>query len=129
VEAAGPAPLSRRIHFGLVLVLLAGLAVQFYFAGRGAFGASTYSAHKDIGGIIHLFSLLFLIVTVALPATRSRVDILLAAALFVDVTLQAAIGSLDHPEVGAFHPVNALVVVGIAFMLLKRDRTALAAGA
>src|SRR3954462_15553574 len=71
VEAAAPAPLSRRIHFGLVLVLLAGLAVQFYLAGRGAFGASTYSSHKDLGGVLHLFSLLFLIVTVALPSTRN----------------------------------------------------------
>ena len=117
---------GRRVHLGMVILLLLALAVQFYFAGRGAFGASSYSTHKDFGFWIHTYGAFFLIVTVALPSTRTRVDILLAAALFIDLTIQVLIGSIKHPELGAFHPVNALVVVGLGFMLLRRDRTALA---
>jgi uncharacterized membrane protein YhaH (DUF805 family) len=120
-----PARTARNVHLGLVILFIVGVFVQFYFAGRGAFGASTYSAHKDWGGILHLYSLLLLIVTIALPATRNRVDIGMAAGLFVLVTIQAAIGDIKHPELGAFHPVNALLIVGNSFGMLRRDREAL----
>lgn len=109
-----------------MILFLLGLALQFYFAGRGAFGASTYDAHKTLGDTLHGVSLLFLLLTVILPATRNRVDIGMAAALFVLMTIQAAIGDLKHPEVGAFHPVNALLIVGLSFGLLRRDRAQLA---
>ncbi|MCA1846800.1 MAG: DUF6220 domain-containing protein [Actinobacteria bacterium] len=121
-------PVSRQVHLGLIVVWILALFVQFYFAGRGAFGASNYETHKDLGGILHIVSLLILLASVAMPATRNRVDIGMAAALFVLVTIQVAIGDAKHPNVGAFHPVNALLVVGLSFGILRRDRTQLAAG-
>jgi uncharacterized protein DUF6220 len=129
-SAPSPAapPVSRQIHLGLVVLFIVGLFVQFYLAGRGAFGASTYSTHKDVGWMLHTFTLAFLIITVILPATRNRIDIGLAVALVVLVTIQVILGNRDHPDAGAFHAVNALLVVGLAFGMLKRDRTQLAAG-
>lgn len=113
---------DRRPRLYLVGLFLVGVAAQFYLAGRGAFGASSYDAHKALGGILYLVTLLVLVVSIALPATRNRVDIGLAAALFVLMTIQAAIGTLDHPQVGAFHPVNGLLVTGAAAGILSRDR-------
>ena len=126
---AGPVDTGRRIHLGLVIAFVVLIFVQFYLAGRGAFGASNYDAHKNLGGILHLFSLLILIASIAVPSTRNRRDIGMAAVLFILVTIQAAIGTLDHPDVGAFHPVNALLIVGLSFHLLARDRAAMAAPA
>jgi uncharacterized protein DUF6220 len=113
---------SVRIHMALLGLFLLGLLVQFYLAGRGVFGASSFSAHKDLGGILHLGSLLILVVTAALPATRTRVDIGLAAALFVLVTVQASLADFKHPESAAFHPVLALSFFAVAGAMMRRDR-------
>jgi Family of unknown function (DUF6220) len=126
----GPADTGRRVHLGLIVLFLAGVFVQFYLAGRGAFHASSnYDAHKDWGGILHLISFVILIATVAIPSTRNRRDIGTAFALFVLVTIQLMIGDIKHPDVGAFHPVNALLIVGLSFHILGRDREAVAGSA
>jgi uncharacterized protein DUF6220 len=117
-----PADTGRRVHLGLIVLFLAGVFVQFYLAGRGAFGASNYNAHKDWGFILHLISLVFLIATIAIPSTRNRQDIGMAFGLAVLVTIQIMIGDIKHPDVGAFHPVNALLVIGLSFHILSRDR-------
>jgi hypothetical protein len=113
---------NRRIRLALVALFLVGVAVQFYLAGRGAFGASSYDAHEALGGILHGVSLLILIASVAIPATRNRVDIGLAAVLFVLASIQMGIASFEHPELGAFHPFNAILILGAAAGLLSRDR-------
>jgi hypothetical protein len=121
--SSGPATTGRRIHLGLIVLFLAGVVVQFYLAGRGAFHASSnYNAHKDFGGVLHLVSFVILIATIAIPSTRNRRDIGMAFGLFVLVTIQLMIGDIKHPDVGAFHPVNALLVLGLSFHILDRDR-------
>jgi uncharacterized membrane protein YhaH (DUF805 family) len=126
--AAGtPASAStgRRVHLGLIGLFLLLIFVQFYLAGRGVFHESdNYDAHKNLGGILHLYSLIILIATIAISATRNRVDIGLAVGLFVLVTIQAIIGDFKHPAIAALHPVNALLIIGLSFHILSRDRAA-----
>jgi hypothetical protein len=38
--------------------------------------------------------------------------------------VQFALGDLKHPAAGAFHPVNALLLLGVAFSLFRRDLSA-----
>ncbi len=114
---------GRRIRLAMAALFVLGVVVQFYLAGRGVFRASSdYTAHKTVGNILHLLSFVILVASVAIPATRNRVDIGLAAALFVLTTIQAALGQFAHPELGALHPVNALLVLGAASGILSRDR-------
>ncbi|HEU4976129.1 MAG TPA: DUF6220 domain-containing protein [Baekduia sp.] len=121
-STAAPAG-SRRLRLALAGLFLLGVAVQFYLAGRGAFGASGgYDAHKAVGDALHGISLIILIATVAVPATRNRVDVGLAVALFVLMTIQVAIATFSHPELGALHPFNALLVTGAAAGMFSRDR-------
>jgi hypothetical protein len=124
-----PATTGRRLHLIAVAVFMVLVLAQFYLAGRGVFGADTnFNAHKDVGGIAHLLSLLILIATIGIPDTRNRHDIGLAAALFVLMTIQASIATFKHPEIGAIHPFTALLVLGLGSHLLARDRAALAGG-
>lgn len=131
MESASAAPTAsagpgRQVHFGMILVFLILCFTQFYLAGRGIFHASSnYDLHKDVGNITLLFSLLFLIATAGIPATRNRPEIGMAAALFVLVVIQAVIGNYTHPTIAAFHPVNALLIIGLAFGIMGRDREAL----
>jgi hypothetical protein len=113
---------ARRIRLGLVALFLVGIPVQFYLAGRGVFGASDYEAHKSVGDLMHAVTILALIVTFFGADMRNRLDIGLAIALFVLMTIQAIIPSFEHPNVGALHPLNALLLIGVASRLVMRDR-------
>jgi hypothetical protein len=116
-----PAP-GRAVRMWLMVLLLLAIAVQFYFAGRGAFGAASYKTHKDFGGVIHIATAIILIATIAIPATRNRIDIGLAVLLVVLMEVQFALGDLKHPDAGAFHPVNALLLLALAWAMFQRDR-------
>src|SRR5688572_25012012 len=53
----------RRIHTGLAWVTVAGLVLQFYLAGTGMFGATTFELHRGLGYLVALLILLLLILT------------------------------------------------------------------
>ena len=57
-----------------------------------------------------------------MPATRNRVDIGLAVALFVLMTIQALLGNFDHRQVNALHPLTGVLVLGAAAGIVSRDR-------
>ncbi len=114
---------ARRIRFWLVVLFLVGIPVQFYLAGRGVFGASTsYDAHKSVGDVMHLVATVAFVVTFFGADMRNGRDIGLGFGLFALMTIQAIIPSYKHPEVGALHPLNALLLLGLAVHLLMRDR-------
>ena len=114
-------PLVRWIRLVVVGLFVLGLFVQFYLAGRGAFGASSYSAHRTFGEVLHLVTPTILVLTLLHRRTRNRVDVVLAIALIVLFEVQLALADLEHPSVGAFHPVNGLLILGVAFWLFRRD--------
>jgi Family of unknown function (DUF6220) len=98
-----------------------GLFVQFYLAGRGAFAASSYATHRDFGDVLHLVTPLILVLTLVNRTTRNRVDIIHSILLIVLFEVQFALADLKHPSVGAFHPVNALLILGVTYSLFRRD--------
>src|SRR3954471_17651089 len=97
---AGGAPLVQRLRLAASGLFIIGVFVQVYLAGRGAFGASTYSAHKDFGDILHLLTPIILILTLVSGVTRNRVDVIHAVLLVVLFEVQFALADLDHPRVG-----------------------------
>jgi hypothetical protein len=110
-----------------VALFIVGLFVQFYLAGRGAFGASSYSAHRHFGDALHILTPIILLLTLLSATTRNRVDVIHAVLLLVLFEVQFALADLDHPSVGAFHPVNALLLLGVAYSLFRRDLRAVRA--
>lgn len=115
------APVFQRVRLAVVGAFILGLFVQFYLAGRGAFGASSYSAHRTFGDVLHFVTPVVLVLTLLSRATRNRIDIALAILLVVLFELQLALADLDHPNVGAFHPVNGVLILVVAFALFHRD--------
>jgi hypothetical protein len=115
------APLVQRIRLTAVGLFILGLFVQFYLAGRGAFGASSYATHKDFGDLLHLVTPVILVLTLVNRVTRNRLDVILSILLIVLFEVQFALADLKHPSVGAFHPVNALLLLGVAYSLFRRD--------
>ena len=129
-SAAAPAPKSQtglQIHLLLVVLALGCLVVQVYLAGRGAFGASTYEAHKNFGHVLEPVALLLIIATVAIPATRNKGDIIQAVAFLVLVIVQTILAEAGA-SVAALHPVNALIIIGLLAGMLSKDRRLLMGG-
>jgi hypothetical protein len=88
--------------------------VQFLLAGAGVFGATSFSAHETVGGILHGITILVFLLAIAGPRTRR--DIGMGLGLAVLTTIQISLPSVrdDAPWVAAFHPVLALLVLGLA---------------
>jgi Family of unknown function (DUF6220) len=116
---------ARVIYFGLSAVYLVAVAVQFFLAGLGAFGAEpTYDSHRVLGFILAAGSLVLL--AVAIVGRLPRVLLILTVGLVALNVLQIVLANVDVQEVAALHPVNALAIVFLAHVLMQRSRRYLA---
>ena len=104
-------------------VFFLGVILQFFFVGYGLFGMkdgktidNTHSlnAHRDFGFILSdLGAILFIVLALlAWPTPRKLLGawILLGLLAF----LQPMLADFHHKWVGMFHPVNALLLLGLA---------------
>src|SRR5215472_1743424 len=104
-----------------------GVIIQFFLVGYGLFrmqlgatidNATSLNAHRDFGWHLSLYGSGFMLILVLLAWPRPKWLvrwIVLAALAFVQGIL-AAVG-FHHWAVGMFHPVNALVLLGLSFHL------------
>jgi hypothetical protein len=115
VSEGGPLALAQRLVASLTALMVVS---QFFLAGAGAFGATSFDAHRTIGSLVVIVALLGLIL--AAPTGRHRGH---TAALFGLLALQAALGTLggDEPWVGALHGLNAIAVMGAAGSLAQAN--------
>jgi hypothetical protein len=116
---------ARVILFGLAAIYLAGVVVQFFLAGLGTFGATTYDAHRAVGLGLGLVSLIMLVLAFVGKVPRSLVA--LTFTLFGLNVIQLVLAQIDVEEIAALHVVNALAVVYVAHELVQRSRRFLAA--
>ena len=107
----------QRLH---AIVIVAGVAAQFFLAAAGAFGATTYAPHRAFGWALAVAALVsFAVSSAARRLLRS------SALLLVAVAVQVALGSLGTSSshwFGAFHGLNALLVGALAGNLLRAAR-------
>jgi hypothetical protein len=108
-EPAGGVPRAHRL---LALFFLAGAVVQFFLAGLGVFGETSYDAHKIWGGVLTVVALVVLILAFAGRREALQASVI----LFVLMIVQNILGGsgFDAPILGAFHPVVGLAVLGAA---------------
>jgi hypothetical protein len=96
------------------------VVVQFFLAGVGVFGASDFDAHQGLGFLGTMVGSLLLLL-LALIAWRDRVTTIGAVVLFVlAAIIQPSLATYEHPWVGAFHPLNGLIIFGLSGWLMGR---------
>jgi hypothetical protein len=102
---------------GIAVLTMALIATQFFLAGAGAFGATSFDAHKTVGSILLLVVLVGLLV-----AALARRFVVHAAILVAVTILQLVLGTLgeEEPWIGAFHGLNALAVMAAGGTLARR---------
>ena len=115
---------ARVLFFGLAVLYLLGVVVQFFLAGLGVFGASSYDAHRALGYILGIGTIVMLAVAIVgrLPRTTFVITLVLVG---LNV-LQLVLVHIDVGEVKALHLVNAVVIVFVAHALMQRSRRYLA---
>ena len=64
---------------------------------------------------------MLLIATIAIPATRNKGDIIQAVAFIVLLIVQTLLAEAGA-SLAAFHPVNALIMIGLVLGMLLKDR-------
>jgi hypothetical protein len=111
---------GRVVFYGLALVYMVGVVVQFFLAGLALFGSTDYDIHRVLGFILGLVAVVLMIIAVAakMPRSLSGLSIVLVA---LNV-LQIALIQIDIDEVNALHLVNALAIAFVANMLVHRSR-------
>lgn len=103
-------PALVALQRGIAVLTMALIATQFFLAGAGAFGATSFDAHKTVGDVLVVVVLLGVVV-----AALARRFVVHAAVLLGVTILQLVLGTVgsDEPWVGAFHGLNALAVTGV----------------
>jgi uncharacterized membrane protein len=115
---------ARVLFYGLTVLFLLDVVVQFFLAGLNVFGGSSIESHRVLGFILAAAALLLIIL--ALVGRLPRKTVLLVVLLLGLTILQSVLVNVDIDEVGALHPVNALVIAFVAYGLMQRSRNYLA---
>lgn len=105
------------IHLGVSLILLAAVIAEFLFAGMGVFHATTFQIHRVTGYSIVYGSMLLLLISLIGLLGRARV--LLSALLVLLMMIQSLLVHVPQPFVEALHPLNGLVIMGVAATLVR----------
>lgn len=108
----GPA---RRL---LAALIAAAIAVQFFLAGAGAFGATSFDPHRALGTALIPAALVL-----ALLAGLARRDVPLSMLLVVLLALQLGLAALAADStawLGALHGLTAVAVLAVAGNLTRR---------
>jgi hypothetical protein len=109
--------LIRQVHAWLAWAVVASIVLQVFLAGLAVpqlGGSGSFVTHVDIGRIIGAVFLALVVAAIAARAGRRRIG--QAAGLLGLYVVQSVLPYLDPalPFVAALHPVNALVMFGLA---------------
>ena len=109
-----------KAYSGLAWLALALGVLQFFLAGLGIFGASSFSAHEGVGYAFHTVAVIVFLLALAGPRTGR--DIGMGALFAVLATVQMYLPELrdDVPELAAVHPLLALLLLGLAAHIGQR---------
>jgi len=127
----------RAVYRYWVAILFVAVIVQFGAAGYGAFYADTkvggnagsvtqtqfdhgFAFHVALGFLIFLGAVLLFLLALAARIGRKGVLLSLAMPVLVFVQIQLAVSGGSTPAVGALHPVNALLILGLVGYLAHR---------
>ena len=111
---------ARVLFFGLTILYLLAVVVQFFLAGLFVFGGSSIDSHRVLGFILAVAALVHIVL--ALVGRLPRRILLLTILLLGLSILQSVLANLDIDEVAALHTVNALLIAFVAYALMQRSR-------
>ena len=116
---------ARVLYYGLAVIYLVGVVVQFFLVGLALFGSGNYDVHRVLGYALGLIAVALL--ALAIGAKLSRSLTALTTVLVALNAVQIVVIQIDMDQIEALHVVNALAIAFVANMLVQRSRRYLAA--
>ena len=112
---------ARYAFAAIIWLFVVGVIVQTLYAGLGIFGTEGFEVHVTLGYTLHLVPVL--VIAAAALGRAGRTTLLWCLALIVSVGVQPFLPLLrdSMPLLAALHPVNALLIFGIAVVLAMRS--------
>ena len=111
----------RLVLFAVAAWLfLIGVVVQVFLAGAGLFRLTDFTAHAGFGWMLASVPILVLVLAMAARVDRRTVLITLALTVVTIIQPELAAARHDNPVVAALHPVNALLVFWLAWVVARR---------
>ena len=109
-----------KAYSGAGWIVFALTLLQFFLAGLGFFGTSGFDAHESVGYALHGITILVFLLAIAGP--RNGRDIGMSFGLLVIATIQVSLPGLrdDAPVIAAFHPLVALLILGLSAHIGRR---------
>ena len=101
-------------------ILIGLIAAQFYAAGLGLFGATTFVPHAIIGWSFILLAMALLFVALVSGRRRTLAGPALAVMLLSVSQPVIVFGLRPWPAAAAFHPVVGLIIVGLLVIIVRR---------
>jgi hypothetical protein len=122
----GPRQKIDIAYVYLSVLLVAGVLVQVYLAGVGAFGvnslkiakATSFDAHRNFGAVLDVTALVLLIL--ALAARQSRRTLISALVLAIlMVPVQSALGTLGESNswAGGLHAFDGMLILLLSVVI------------
>jgi hypothetical protein len=113
-----------RVHALAAIVYVAAIVVQVFLAGAAMAnlgGSGNFTTHVEFGYTWLGIASLVLVVT-ALAARRPRRDVGIALGILVLYVIQTLLPTFrtSSPALAALHPVNALLLFGLAAWYARR---------
>ena len=114
----------ERVHLAAAVLFVAAIVVQVFLAGLAIAnlgGSGSFGTHIEFGYTWIGLAALALLVT-ALVARRPRREIGWVAAIIVLYVIQTLLpaAKASLPAIAALHPVNALLLFGVAAWYARR---------
>jgi hypothetical protein len=119
---------ARLAYRGLAGLFVAGAVAQFFLAGLGVFGTgAAFGVHATVGAVLAVASVVLraLAGVLTLSGSLARRSAGLATLLVVLMVVQYSLVELFSeavPVLAALHPVNGLLVLGVALSLALEGR-------
>ena len=104
--------IARNLHTVIAWILVAGLVVQVWLAGRGVFeSGAAFATHRDVGFTLSIGPIILLVL--GLLGGLGRRAALLAVGIFVLFMLQSVFVAMrgSSPLIAALHPVNGFLIL------------------
>jgi len=114
----------ERVHAAAAVLFVVAIVVQVFLAGAALAnlgGSGNFSTHVEFGYSWVGLAALALLLT-ALVARRPRRDVLITVGILVLYIVQTLLPSArtSAPWIAALHPVNALLLFGVAAWYAQR---------
>lgn len=110
----------RWVYFFVAWAFLISLLIQVFLAGLVIFEGGIWETHRDFGyGGVHIIGLVLIVFAAISKLPRRDLVVAIVAPVFSFIMpVFATLGRQGFPFVGALHPLSAVILFGLAILLV-----------